>query len=278
MVHELVLTAEGATPIRRAIEGSTTVGGSRADAIHVAGLPPGAAQVEPSATGLVLSARAPGLKVGGKPVPPGGRRLLRPGERAQLLAVELSIAGRAPESTRSAAAAVLRGALLGEGAPVRGPALVVLDGPEAGTPLPLRGEQVIGRGRSARLRLEDPATSRSHARLRLVPGGATVEDLGAKNGLRVNGVRIEPGPVQLRPGDELTLGETTLAFQAPEATAAAPPPPTPKPGRPGRVPRLPRRARAGPRVPIVREPAAALVWAVLLAVAAAGLLAAACAV
>ena len=39
-----------------------------------------------------------------------------------------------------------------------------------------------------------------------------LEDLGAKNRLRVNGVPAERRPVPIRPGDRITLGETELAF------------------------------------------------------------------
>ena len=51
------------------------------------------------------------------------------------------------------------------------------------------------------------------ARFELGPEGATVEDLGAKNRVKVNGVRIERRPLLLRPGDLITVGETDLAVQ-----------------------------------------------------------------
>jgi hypothetical protein len=270
MLQQVLLSADGGEPLRHEVDAPLSVGGSRADALRVPGLPPGALRLEPLATGVVLVSRVPGLRVGGKQVPAGARRLLRPGEHAVLQSLDLAVALPPPlEGTRAAAAALLRDAALG-GAP--GPTLVVLDGPDAGTPLPLRGDQVIGRGRSARLRLIDPATSRRHARLRLLPGGATVEDLGAKNGLRVNGVRVEPGPIPLRPGDVLTVGATSLAYQSPEGAAAGP---TPSPAPPPRPARRARRLLRAPRIPFAREPAAPLLWAILLAAAAAGLLAAA---
>ena len=276
MTLELELRTPAGEPVRHTIDAPVSLGGSRSDGIHAPGLPPAALELEPCPTGIVLVNRVAGLRVSGQPVAPGGRRLLRPGEHALILGIDLTVAAppRAvmADGTRAAAAAVLRQAALGLG-DQRGPALLVLDGPAAGTPLPLRDEQVIGRGRSARLRLVDPATSRRHARLRLVPGGATVEDLGAKNGVRVNGVRLEPGPAQLHPGDVLTVGETTLAFQSPDAAAPARRPVAPRTAEPRGAARGPR---PGPRVPFAREPLAPLLWAVLLAVVAAGLLAAAC--
>jgi pSer/pThr/pTyr-binding forkhead associated (FHA) protein len=84
----------------------------------------------------------------------------------------------------------------------------------------------VGRGRAASVRLRDPQASRAHARVRLGADGASVEDLGAKNGLRVNGVRLERrAVVPLAPGDELGVGETLLAFEAPGAASAEGPAP-----------------------------------------------------
>jgi hypothetical protein len=105
---------------------------------------------------------------------------------------------------------------------------VVLSGSAAGARLPLGSEQVLGRGTGADLRIPDPLASRRHARLRMAPGGATVEDLGSKNGVAVNGRRLR-GARRLAPGDEIALGATTLAFSDPLAGAtrtsprAAPP-------------------------------------------------------
>jgi hypothetical protein len=274
MTQEVLIGAGESEPVRRRLDAPVTAGGSRADAIQIGGLPPAALALEPVPTGVVVVARVPGLRVDGRPVAPGTRRLLRPGDRAALQAIELAVAPLThAEGTRAAAAALLRDAAMGlADAALCGPSLLVLDGPDAGLPLPLEGEQVIGRSRSARPRLVDPSASRRHARLRLVPGGATIEDLGAKNRVRVNGVRIDLGPVPLRSGDVLTIGKTTLALQLPEVTGAAS-------GAPARTPaasRPPRRRPPALRVPVAREPVAPLLGALLLAVAAVTLLAAAC--
>jgi hypothetical protein len=175
---------------------------------------------------VVVEASAAGVHAGGHPVHPGARRLLRPGESASLQDALLEVArAPAPEETRTAAAALLRDAAAGA-APPAGLHLVVLTGPAAGARHPLAPEQTLGRGRSASIVLPDATASRVHARLTLGPAGARVEDLRSKNGVRVNGVRIDRRPFPLRAGDELTVGETALALAD---GAAEPTGPRPRP-------------------------------------------------
>lgn len=77
----------------------------------------------------------------------------------------------------------------------------VLEGPRA----------TIGRSRDADCVLRDPNVSRHHAELRRSPSGDwTIADLGSTNGVKVNGRRV--GSTRLRPGDQVTIGATTLAF------------------------------------------------------------------
>jgi DNA-binding winged helix-turn-helix (wHTH) protein len=81
--------------------------------------------------------------------------------------------------------------------------------------LPLRsGENVIGRGPEASIRIEARGVSRRHARIVSAGGLFTVEDLGSKNGTYLRGQRLEQ-PASLADGDELGLGRTTLVFRMP---------------------------------------------------------------
>lgn len=117
--------------------------------------------------------------------------------------------------TRVAAGALLRCAL-GGGTALVAPHLVVLARGGGERPVALGEELIVGRDQGAGLQLADPAVSRRHARLRLGEGGrATVEDLGSKNGVVLNGTRLAPGTVALRPGDLLALGGTELRFEDP---------------------------------------------------------------
>jgi FHA domain-containing protein len=260
--HELSVHAAGAEPEKRAIAVATTAGGSRADGLFLPGAPPAAARLVPVVAGVVVEAGAAGVRVAGHAVSPGSRRLLRPGERAEVQGAALALENASPPdgATRAAAAALLREAASGID-PIAGPRLVVLTGPAAGERHALAADRTVGRGRAAAIRIADPRASRVHARVRVGPGGATIEDLRSKNGLRVNGVRLD-GPAPLRPGDEVAIGETLLAFE----DAGPPPLPTAEPS--GSPPDLARRR--GRRI-LAHAAAAALLAlsAVALALAAA---------
>lgn len=227
----LLVRLPGAPPARRDLRGPLAAGGSRTDDLHLPGCPAAALRLVPCAAGVVVEAAAAGVHAGGHPVHPGARRLLRPGDAVTLQGAALELAPPAPPGdTRAAAAALLRDAAAGAVVPP-GLHLVVLTGPAAGALHALGPAQTLGRGRGASIVIPDPSASRVHARLTVGPGGAAVEDLRSKNGVRVNGVRIERRPFPVRAGDELTVGETALAL-------AGGPPPAPPAGRPAA-----RRAR-----------------------------------
>lgn len=74
------------------------------------------------------------------------------------------------------------------------------------------GTHFVGRDRECRIRIDSATVSRRHARI-LVTGGATrVEDLGSKNGTRVNGRPVER-QVPLADGDEIKVGSVTMIFK-----------------------------------------------------------------
>ncbi len=77
-------------------------------------------------------------------------------------------------------------------------------------PLPL-GRLVIGRAESCELPIDDPLVSRQHAALVVANDGVTAEDLGSRNGIRVNGERIERTKA-LMPGDVLLVGQSTFTL------------------------------------------------------------------
>jgi DNA-binding winged helix-turn-helix (wHTH) protein len=74
------------------------------------------------------------------------------------------------------------------------------------------GENVFGREHDALVWIDDAAVSRRHARIVVDPNGATLEDLGSKNGTLRNGElvrRAEP----LEDGDEIQVGRATMTFR-----------------------------------------------------------------
>jgi hypothetical protein len=74
-----------------------------------------------------------------------------------------------------------------------------------------RGSTVIGRSLDCNLTIEDPLVSRQHARVTVEEEGGTVEDLGSRNGVRVNGVIIR-GLAPLRDGDRVRIGTQDFVF------------------------------------------------------------------
>lgn len=81
------------------------------------------------------------------------------------------------------------------------------------------GENVLGRDPAADVWIGHESVSRQHARIRAADGGATLEDLGSKNGTVHEGRRIE-GSVPLKDGDRLRIGSVELVFRAASALAA----------------------------------------------------------
>jgi hypothetical protein len=77
-------------------------------------------------------------------------------------------------------------------------------------PLPL-GRFVIGRAVTCELPLDDPLVSRQHAALDVMHDGVTAQDLGSRNGIRINGERIEK-PKRLAPGDVLLVGNNSFTL------------------------------------------------------------------
>jgi hypothetical protein len=74
-----------------------------------------------------------------------------------------------------------------------------------------RGVTVIGRSLECHLTIEDPLVSRRHARIVVGDGGAQIEDLESRNGVKVNGATIKQ-PTTLRNGDRLRIGTQELVF------------------------------------------------------------------
>ncbi len=84
---------------------------------------------------------------------------------------------------------------------------VMRSGPTPGVTFPLDGDQLtIGRDSTNGVAINDAEVSRKHARLMFQGGKYVLEDLGSTNGTFVNGQRLA-GPVVLKPGDVISLGE-----------------------------------------------------------------------
>jgi predicted component of type VI protein secretion system len=80
------------------------------------------------------------------------------------------------------------------------------------------GQFVIGRTPDCQLSLDDPLVSRRHALLVVQPNGVFVEDLGARNGVFVNGARVEKIQ-RVRDGDVIRIGSQEMTIRGSVDTA-----------------------------------------------------------
>ncbi|MGH9139882.1 MAG: FHA domain-containing protein [Vicinamibacterales bacterium] len=75
-----------------------------------------------------------------------------------------------------------------------------------------RGQHVLGRSNEVTVFVDDAGVSRHHARITIDDRGATLEDLGSKNGTVLNGSAIA-GATLLADGAVIVLGATALRFR-----------------------------------------------------------------
>ncbi|HKQ69848.1 MAG TPA: FHA domain-containing protein [Polyangiaceae bacterium] len=73
------------------------------------------------------------------------------------------------------------------------------------------GHTLIGRGNECQITIFDPSISRRHARIIVDGGGAVLEDLGSRNGCRVNGLQVR-GRKELVDGNRIRIGRQELVF------------------------------------------------------------------
>lgn len=95
--------------------------------------------------------------------------------------------------------------------------LVITNGPQEGTSIPLLTSEVrVGRATSKadwEICLQDPSVSRPHARLEHQQDVWIVYDLGSANGTLVNGTPVNEKGRVLRDGDVITFGATLTLFR-----------------------------------------------------------------
>lgn len=95
--------------------------------------------------------------------------------------------------------------------------LTVLDPPalrrpprEVAIKLAEGGSCTMGRSSQADVELADPEVSRRHARLDYVRGVVYVADSGSSNGTFLNGKPLDGESIELRPGDDIDVGNTRI--------------------------------------------------------------------
>ena len=95
--------------------------------------------------------------------------------------------------------------------PRRAHAIELTRGPGAPGRLALDRDRItIGRAAGAGLLLDSDEVSRNHATLTRLDDEYTIEDLGSRNGIYLNGLKVHSAV--LRDGDELQLGDVFLLY------------------------------------------------------------------
>ena len=227
------------------------------------GVMPQHCQLHVTAQGVMLDVPSgTAVTVNGRNV--AGLIALRPGDSVgfdQVLA-KLAALGPAPAMQRPLAGTELDSANDDPGVTAVRPVIprFMLRGvsPDAaGRNEPLFGVLTVGRGAECALRFDAPGMSRLHARLMPTDEGVQIEDLGSSNGTFLNGERVLR--TVARVGDE--IGFDTLRFRLVAAAQREP------------VQVVARSMRDAPKKNSAPMPAWG--WMTLLAVAAAGVAAAA---
>ena len=84
------------------------------------------------------------------------------------------------------------------------------------------GENVLGREPAAAVWIDDPRVSRRHARIAVGTEGASLEDLGSRNGTRLRGKKIRD-VAQLADRDLIQIGPATMMIRIYRQTGSTEP-------------------------------------------------------
>ncbi|MGE5672715.1 MAG: FHA domain-containing protein [Mycobacterium leprae] len=152
------------------------------------------------------------------PTPMQTRQMLAPQQRSQSRPAPAAPATPAPFISQQPVqpAPVARQVQGAPTAVLAAPAMLLLEvtaGPEKGVPYMLmQGDNHVGRAPACQIRLSDSTVSNQHAIVRITPGQIILFDNASTNGTFINGQRVL-GPVALKEGDQVTLGQTTLRLR-----------------------------------------------------------------
>ncbi|NRD49283.1 FHA domain-containing protein, partial [Corallococcus exiguus] len=189
-----------------------------------------------------------GTKINGKALPKGEKELLRNGDVIAIAQYDVrfdkvvEIAPDVSDKTSFLARGILKDAMRGlAGGEER--FLRYMNGPREGQRIEISEaqEHVFGRDeKEADVILKDDLVSRKHAKVRRDWSGTHVEDLGSRNGIKVNKKRVNRKA--LKDGDELEIGATRFVYVDPaeppdepavslaaESPVSAPAPSPPRP-------------------------------------------------
>lgn len=168
-----------------------------------------------------------GTTINGKPLPRGEKRLLRNGDLLAIAQFDITFdriadaPQAAAEKTSFIARHVVKDVMRGLGSG-EGPYFRIMNGPREGQRIELSDAQelVFGREDGVDVVLKDDLVSRRHAKVRRDWSGTHVEDLGSRNGIKVNKKRTTRKTLKDR--DELEIGGVRLLYLDPSEVRETP--------------------------------------------------------
>lgn len=164
-----------------------------------------------------------GTQINGKPLPKGEKHRLRNGDIIAIAQFDVTFThvadlpvdsgGRSDKTSfvaRSLVKDAVRGIKSGEG-----PYFRVMNGPRESERIEISDAQelIIGRDETADVVFKDDLISRRHVKIRRDWAGTHVEDLGSRNGIKVNKKKINRKT--LKDSDELEVGNIRLLYVDP---------------------------------------------------------------
>jgi pSer/pThr/pTyr-binding forkhead associated (FHA) protein len=162
-----------------------------------------------------------GTQINGKPLPKGEKHRLRNGDIIAIAqfdvtfthVADLPVDARSDKTSfvaRSLVKDAVRGIKSGEA-----PYFRIMNGPREGERIEINDAQeiIIGRDDTADVVFRDDLISRRHVKFRRDWSGTHVEDLGSRNGIKVNKKKVNRK--QLKDSDEIEVGNIRLLYVDP---------------------------------------------------------------
>lgn len=169
-----------------------------------------------------------GTNINGQKLPKGEKRLLRNGDTIEIAQFDVvfdrvadvadDVSGKTMFVSRNLVKDVMKGLAAGGEQPY----FRVMNGPMEGQRIEMgeAQEYVFGRDDSADIVLNDDLVSRRHAKVRRDWSGTHVEDLGSRNGIKVNKKRAKKQTLKDR--DEVEIGGVRLLYIDPSEVRETP--------------------------------------------------------
>ena len=169
-----------------------------------------------------------GTQINGQKLPKGEKRLLRNGDTIEIAQFDVvfdrvadvseDVSGKTMFVSRKVVKDVMKGLAAGGEQPY----FRVMNGPREGQRIEMgeAQEYVFGRDDTADIVLNDDLVSRRHAKVRRDWSGTHVEDLGSRNGIKVNKKRTKKQTLKDR--DEVEIGGVRLLYIDPTEVRETP--------------------------------------------------------